>query len=130
MSDKELEEGLALRLDFGKLRKIASGQADVIPAVAQDALTGEVLILGYVNELALQTADVLVVRQARCGLFYPERHDIDGEFFAGQFVRRRLALGATPPGAGRHFVGTDVDIRGREDGHDLVQHILGKSQAA
>ena len=56
MSDKELEEGLALRLDFGKLRKIASGQADVIPAVAQDAQTGEVLILGYVNELALQTA--------------------------------------------------------------------------
>jgi phosphoribosyl-AMP cyclohydrolase len=56
MSDKELEEGLALRLDFGKLRKIAAGQADVIPAVAQDAQTGEVLILGYVNELALQTA--------------------------------------------------------------------------
>ena len=56
MSDKELEEGLALRLDFGKLRKIAAGQADVIPAVAQDALTGEVLILGYVNELALQTS--------------------------------------------------------------------------
>ncbi len=56
MSDKELEEGLALSLDFGKLRKIASGTADVIPAVAQDAQTGEVLILGYVNELALQTA--------------------------------------------------------------------------
>ncbi len=56
MSDKELEEGLALRLDFGKLRKIAAGQADVIPAVAQDAQTGEVLILGYVNKLALQTA--------------------------------------------------------------------------
>jgi phosphoribosyl-AMP cyclohydrolase len=56
MSDQELEEGGALRLDFKKLRKIASGQADVIPAVAQDARTGEVLILGYVNELALQTA--------------------------------------------------------------------------
>ena len=56
LTDKELEEGLALRLDFGKLRKIASGQADVIPAVAQDAQTGEVLIVGYVNELALQTA--------------------------------------------------------------------------
>jgi phosphoribosyl-AMP cyclohydrolase len=54
MSDKELEEGGALRLDFKKLRKIASGEADVIPA--QDAVTGEVLILGYVNELALQTA--------------------------------------------------------------------------
>lgn len=56
MSDIELEEGSVLRLDFKKLRKIASGAADVIPAVAQDALTGEVLILGYVNELALQTA--------------------------------------------------------------------------
>ena len=56
MSDQELEEGQALRLDFKKLRKIASGQADVIPAVAQDAVTGEVLILGYANELALQTA--------------------------------------------------------------------------
>ena len=56
MSDPALEEGSALSLDFKKLRKIASGAADVIPAVAQDALTGEVLILGYVNELALQTA--------------------------------------------------------------------------
>ncbi|MEY3837693.1 MAG: hypothetical protein RL304_675, partial [Verrucomicrobiota bacterium] len=28
----------------------------MIPAVAQDAVTGEVLILGYANELALQTA--------------------------------------------------------------------------
>lgn len=56
MSDPVLEEGSVLSLDFKKLRKIASGAADVIPAVAQDALTGEVLILGYVNELALQTA--------------------------------------------------------------------------
>lgn len=56
MADKSLEEGAQLRLDFRKLRKIASGDADVIPAVAQDAATGEVLILGYVNELALATA--------------------------------------------------------------------------
>ncbi|MBM3826544.1 MAG: phosphoribosyl-AMP cyclohydrolase [Verrucomicrobia bacterium] len=56
MADEELEEGAQLRLDFRKLRKIASGEADVIPAVAQDAATGEVLILGYVNELALATA--------------------------------------------------------------------------
>lgn len=56
MADKALEEGAQLRLDFKKLRKIASGEADVIPAVAQDAATGEVLILGYVNELALATA--------------------------------------------------------------------------
>jgi phosphoribosyl-AMP cyclohydrolase len=52
----EIEEGTQLQLDFKKLRKIASGAADVIPAVAQDVETGEVLIIGYVNELALQTA--------------------------------------------------------------------------
>ena len=56
MSNPALEEGQALTLDFGKLRKIASGKEDVIPAVAQDAATGEVLIVGYVNQLALQTA--------------------------------------------------------------------------
>lgn len=56
MSNPELEEGAALKLDFTKLRKIAAGREDVIPAVAQDAATGEVLILGYVNALALETA--------------------------------------------------------------------------
>jgi len=56
MSNPELEEGGVLKLDFTKLRKIAAGREDVIPAVAQDAATGEVLILGYVNALALETA--------------------------------------------------------------------------
>ncbi len=56
MSNPQLEEGSQLSLDFTKLRKIASGREDVIPAVAQDAATGEVLILGYVNQLALGTA--------------------------------------------------------------------------
>lgn len=53
---KELEEGTELTLDFTKLRKVARGGADVVPAVAQDVESGEVLIVGYVNELALQTA--------------------------------------------------------------------------
>lgn len=56
LMSKELEEGRILALDYSKLRKIASGAADVIPAVAQDIETGEVLIIGYVNELALKTA--------------------------------------------------------------------------
>lgn len=56
MSNPQLEEGSQLSLDFTKLRKVASGKEDVIPAVAQDAATGEVLILGYVNRLALETA--------------------------------------------------------------------------
>lgn len=56
MSNYELEEGSTLNLDFKKLQKIAQCGADVLPAVAQDAETGEVLILGYVNELAFKTA--------------------------------------------------------------------------
>lgn len=56
MTHKELEEGKELNLDFTKLRKVASREADVIPAIAQDSSTGEVLILGYANELALKTA--------------------------------------------------------------------------
>ena len=55
MSDKELEEGSALKLDFTKLRKVANCESDVLPAVAQDAHTGEVLIVGYANQLALDT---------------------------------------------------------------------------
>ncbi len=53
---KEIEEGLNLQLDFTKLKKIANCAEDVIPAIAQDAKTGEVLIVGYVNALALETA--------------------------------------------------------------------------
>ena len=53
---KELEEGTTLQLDFTKLGKIAATGSEVVPAVAQDADSGEVLILGYVNALALETA--------------------------------------------------------------------------
>ncbi|MEM0968388.1 MAG: phosphoribosyl-AMP cyclohydrolase [Verrucomicrobiota bacterium] len=53
---KELEEGSALSLDFGKLKKIADTGADVVPAIAQDVDSGEVLIVGYANQLALDTA--------------------------------------------------------------------------
>ena len=53
---KELEEGCELMLDFGKLTKVASTAAAVVPAVAQNVDSGEVLFIGYVNELALKTA--------------------------------------------------------------------------
>lgn len=52
----ELEEGEHLRLDFNKLAKVASCGQDLIPAVAQDAKSKEVLILGYVNQIALDYA--------------------------------------------------------------------------
>ena len=53
---KALEEGSELMLDFGKLRKVASTDAEAVSAVAQDVDSGEVLLVGYVNKVALQTA--------------------------------------------------------------------------
>lgn len=48
----ELEEGLAVRLDFDKLGKIGRAGQQVVPVVLQDAESGEVLFLGYANEQA------------------------------------------------------------------------------
>ena len=56
MTHAELEHGLTLHLDFTKLRKVANCGTEVLPAIAQDAHTGEVLIVGYANERALKTA--------------------------------------------------------------------------
>jgi len=53
---KDLEEGSRVNLDFRKIEAIAESMGGVIPAVAQDVDTGMVLMLGYVNELALKTA--------------------------------------------------------------------------
>ena len=55
MDHHVLENGTELSLDFKKLAKVAACGEDLIPAVAQDANTGEVLIVGYANELALNT---------------------------------------------------------------------------
>lgn len=49
----ELEEGTALRLDYGKLQKVAATGSQVVPVVLQDADSGEVLFIGYANEEAL-----------------------------------------------------------------------------
>ncbi len=53
---QELEEGSRLQLDFDKLKKVAESGSAVVPAIAQDVDTGEVLIVGYANALALETA--------------------------------------------------------------------------
>ncbi|MCW5892255.1 MAG: phosphoribosyl-AMP cyclohydrolase [bacterium] len=49
-----LEEGTTLRLDWEKLRKIADRDLHVVPVVLQDADRGDVLFIGYANELALR----------------------------------------------------------------------------
>jgi len=43
-----------LNLDFGKLGKVAATESRVVPVVVQNASSGEVLILAYANEKALQ----------------------------------------------------------------------------
>ena len=50
----DLEEGTDLTLDFTKLLKIGDGGHHVVPVAVQDADTGEVLIVAYANEAALQ----------------------------------------------------------------------------
>ena len=52
MDHHELENGTSLSLDFKKLAKVVACGEDLIPAVAQDAESGEVLIVGYANQLS------------------------------------------------------------------------------
>ncbi|MDA8276201.1 MAG: phosphoribosyl-AMP cyclohydrolase [Actinomycetota bacterium] len=47
---EELEEGTALRLDFGKLDRVTG----VVPCAVQNVDTGEVILVAYVNERALR----------------------------------------------------------------------------
>lgn len=54
VSHYELEEGTRLNLDFSKLAQAAGCGEDLVPAVAQDFHSKEVLIIGYVNRLALE----------------------------------------------------------------------------
>ena len=50
----ELEEGSELRLDFGKLAKVATRCPTVIPVAVQNADTKEVILVAYTNEEALK----------------------------------------------------------------------------
>jgi len=48
----DVEEGLNVLLDFDKVGKIGRAGQQVVPVVLQDADSGEVIFLGYANELA------------------------------------------------------------------------------
>jgi len=50
----EIEEGLGLQLDFGKLNAVAATDQRVIPVVLQNADSNAVLFVGYANQLALE----------------------------------------------------------------------------
>jgi phosphoribosyl-AMP cyclohydrolase len=49
-----LEEGDAIQLDFGKLEKAVAQSGGIIPAAVQNADTMEVILVAYVNRLALE----------------------------------------------------------------------------
>lgn len=50
-----LEEGTQLQIDWEKLAKLPAG-AGVVPCAVQNADTGEVILVAYVNEQALRAA--------------------------------------------------------------------------
>jgi phosphoribosyl-AMP cyclohydrolase len=52
----ELEEGTCLQLDYTKLAKIAATGSNVVPVAVQNADTGEVILIAYANEKALQAS--------------------------------------------------------------------------
>ena len=54
--DHTLEEGTEIHLDFEKLRKVVQTDHPVIPVAVQDVDSKAVLLIGYVNELALEYA--------------------------------------------------------------------------
>ncbi len=69
---KELEEGTQLTLDFTKLKKAARCEEDVLVAVAQHAKTGEILIVGYANQLALDNA----IAERMCTFWSTSRNEL------------------------------------------------------
>ncbi len=55
MAASPLEEGTALTLDWSKLEQVAA-VGGVVPCAVQDADPGEVILVAYVNQQALQVA--------------------------------------------------------------------------
>jgi len=54
-STNQLEEGTSLSLDFTKLGRVAEAPG-VLPCAVQNADTGEVILVAYVNQQALQAS--------------------------------------------------------------------------
>jgi len=52
----QLEEGKKLQVDFAKMAKASAQCPDVIPCAVQNADTGEVILIAYVNEKALKVS--------------------------------------------------------------------------
>lgn len=80
---KELEEGLALTLDFNKLEKAVGQSKGIIPVAVQHADTKEVILVAYTNELAfrktIETKSLVLWSTSRNELW--EKGKTSGETF-------------------------------------------------
>ena len=68
----DLEEGNDLTLDFTKLTTIGADGHQVVPVAVQDADTGEVLIVAYANEAALDAT----LERGEAVFYSTSRHEI------------------------------------------------------
>jgi len=54
MKPRELEEGSNLAIDFEKLKGVVANGQSLLPTVVQEVESGVVLLVGYVNKVALE----------------------------------------------------------------------------
>jgi phosphoribosyl-AMP cyclohydrolase len=52
----KLEEGKTLKLDFGKIGKVADNSRNVVPVAIQNINTGDVILIAYTNKKAFKKA--------------------------------------------------------------------------
>jgi len=69
---KELEEGNEFTLDWSKLRKVAEGNPDVVPVAVQDKDSGELILVAYANEQALNHA----IKTGNATFWSTSRHEL------------------------------------------------------
>ena len=69
---KELEEGNAFTLDWTKLKKVAEGNPDVVPVAVQDKDSGELILVAYANEQALNHA----IKTRNATFWSTSRHEL------------------------------------------------------
>lgn len=79
----QLEEGNELKLDFGKIGKIADNCRDVVPVAVQNIDTNEVILVAYTNDLAfresMRTGNLVLWSTSRNELW--EKGKTSGETF-------------------------------------------------
>ncbi len=72
LTHEQLEEGSVFALDFTKLTKVAACGEDLVPVVVQNHESGEVLIVAYANQVALDTT----IREGKAAFWSTSRNEL------------------------------------------------------